>query len=144
MDREIIRMASMSTLEIEKVIKMETLELERRKKRYRSGEFLQKKTYDYIVVIDDGVATGATMEAAIEAIKILYHPREIIAASPVIASDSARKISRKVGRLVVLHESPAFGAVGQYYRNFPQTSDEEVISLLYSRKNLLEGACPSS
>ena len=73
------------------------------------------------------------MEAAIAATKILYHPNEIIVAVPVAASDSADRIRREVSRFITLYETIDFGSVGHYYVDFPQTTDEEVISLLQSQ-----------
>lgn len=73
------------------------------------------------------------MEAAIAAVKILYHPDEIIVAVPVAASDSATRIRPEVFRLIALYEIEHFGAVGRYYEEFPQTTDEEVIFLLQNQ-----------
>jgi len=112
------------------IIEEEKRELERRKEEYRSGSFLGKGPFDRIILVDDGLATGTTMEAALEAARKKYDPKEIIAAVPVAASDSAKRIRQKADRFITLLEDEAFLAVGEYYDAFDQTTDEEVLSIL--------------
>ena len=79
--------------------------------------------------MDDGLATGVTAKAATRAIR-KEEPRRIIFAVPVCASDTARSLSEEVDALVCLEAPPSFGAVGLWFQNFEQTSDEEVLEWL--------------
>ncbi|OGG12457.1 hypothetical protein A2875_01885 [Candidatus Gottesmanbacteria bacterium RIFCSPHIGHO2_01_FULL_46_14] len=82
-----------------------------------------------VIIVDDGVATGATLEAAIKWTR-KKHARKIIAALPVMPTDSMKKIKPEVDELVVLETPRDFSAVGQFYRDFPQVGDGEVVELL--------------
>jgi len=84
------------------------------------------------IIVDDGLATGLTMEAAIHAIR-KRHPRQIIVAVPVAARETANRIRSQVDKLVVLDIPDGFfGAIGAFYRNFDQVSDEEVVAIMNS------------
>jgi putative phosphoribosyl transferase len=84
-----------------------------------------------VIVLDDGIATGSTMIAIIEAIR-KSKPKEIVIAVPVAPPDSVRIISRLVDEFICLESPLNFSAVGQVYENFEQVSDEEVISYLHA------------
>jgi putative phosphoribosyl transferase len=90
---------------------------------------LKRKT---VILTDDGIATGATIEAAIKWIKT-QKPKKLILAIPVAAPDSVAKLTPLVDELICLDQPYFFAAVGQFYQNFPQTSDEEVVQLLEGR-----------
>jgi predicted phosphoribosyltransferase len=81
------------------------------------------------IVIDDGVATGATTRAALQAVRV-RNPRTLVLAVPVAPTDSLTILSREVDDLVCLEDYESFGAIGFYYRDFQQVSDEEVIETL--------------
>lgn len=82
-----------------------------------------------VVIVDDGVATGATLEAAIKWTR-KKHARSVIAAIPVMPADTVSKIKPEVDELIVLETPAEFAAVGQFYKDFPQVEDREVIELL--------------
>jgi predicted phosphoribosyltransferase len=82
-----------------------------------------------LLIVDDGIATGNTILASIEMLR-QQHPKKIIVAVPVIAADSVKKISNETDELVCIYEPKHFGSVGNYYNNFEQVSDEEVIRKL--------------
>jgi putative phosphoribosyl transferase len=82
-----------------------------------------------VVLVDDGVATGATITASITAIR-RQEPAQLILAIPVGPPDTMQRLEREVDRLVVLHVPALFWAVGEFYQVFDQTSDGEVIALL--------------
>ena len=104
-------------------------EIERREKELR-GEKPQPDFKNKVVILtDDGVATGATMLAAIEVLR-QYHPKKIIVAVPVIARDTLGKIEKQADAVIYLKAPLMFFAVGQFYQDFPQTSDQEVEELL--------------
>ena len=132
-DYSIVRMAFMNAKQVDEIILSEKEELLRRKNIYKSGSYLWNQLFDQIILIDDGLATGMTMQAAIEATEKIYHPKQIIVAVPVAASDSVGLIKRNIHRFITLYQSAVFGTVGQYYRNFWQTPDEEVINLIQSQ-----------
>lgn len=115
---------------IEKVIDKELKELERREELYRANRRpinLEGKT---VIIVDDGLATGATMKAAVSAVKIAK-PKKIIVAAPVASRGTCEEIMRKSDDLCICAMTPEpFYGVGMWYRNFDQTTDQEVISLL--------------
>jgi putative phosphoribosyl transferase len=82
-----------------------------------------------VIVIDDGLATGATMIAALHALKA-KQPKELICAVPVAPPETIEKVSAKADRVVCLSAPMNFGAVAQFYVDFPQVSDDEVIAAL--------------
>ncbi|MDO8208249.1 MAG: phosphoribosyltransferase family protein [Gallionella sp.] len=82
-----------------------------------------------VIVVDDGLATGATMIAALHALRA-KHPEKLICAVPVAPPDTLQKVSPYADEVVCLDAPELFYAVGQFYQSFPQVSDEEVISLL--------------
>lgn len=82
-----------------------------------------------VIVVDDGLATGATMVAALHAIRA-GHPQRLICAVPVASRDALAKVTPHADEVVCLATPPAFHAVGQFYRNFRQVDDAEVIDLL--------------
>ena len=108
-------------------------EIERREKELRGGRPQLDYKDKIIILTDDGVATGATMLAGIEVLR-QHHPQKIIVAVPVIAKDTLKKIEAQADAVIYLEAPWMFFAVGQFYQNFPQTTDKEVKQLLASRK----------
>lgn len=82
-----------------------------------------------IILTDDGIATGATIEAAIKYLR-KKGVEKIILAVPVAPEETVEKFKQMVDKLIILATPAYFGAVGEFYRNFPQVTDEEVIQLL--------------
>jgi predicted phosphoribosyltransferase len=82
-----------------------------------------------VIVVDDGIATGSTMMAALRAIRA-QHPRKLIAAVAVASPDAARALRRDCDAMVCLNVPADFGAVGQFFDDFKQVSDEDVIEVL--------------
>ena len=83
------------------------------------------------MIVDDGLATGATTEAAVVSARQQKAMR-IIVAVPVASCDAVERLSRVADEVIALVTDPEFGAVGQYYGSFPQTTDEEVLALIHS------------
>jgi predicted phosphoribosyltransferase len=112
----------------------EKKEAQRRLTTYRAGPPPQVagKT---VIIVDDGVATGYTMRAAVASVKS-RKPAKIIVAVPHGATDSIEKIRREVDEVVVLYVPVIYWAVGAQYEEFPQTSDEEVVELLREAQSL--------
>jgi putative phosphoribosyl transferase len=114
---------------IDAVSAEELIELQRRERAYRSGLPPLEVEGRTVIVVDDGVATGSTMLAAISALRQLNAAR-IVVAAPVIAASSYREIQRKADEVAAVMIPERFYAVGQWYEDFSQTSDEEVRDLL--------------
>lgn len=129
LNQEVIRPLKINAEMIERVAAREQSELERRERMFRGDRPPTPVAGRSAVLVDDGLATGATMRAAAESLRQLQ-PREIIAAVPVGASSSCMMLSRVVDRLVCLEQPEPFYGVGLWYNNFEQTTDEEVRSLL--------------
>jgi putative phosphoribosyl transferase len=114
---------------LEAVTRRETAEVERRLRHFRGDRPEPEVRGRTVILVDDGLATGVTARAAVEALKRL-EPRRLILAAPVCAAQTAELLGPEVDELVCLEEPPDLGAIGFWYRNFDQTSDEEVIELL--------------
>ncbi len=110
-------------------IEKEWKEVKRREDLYRAG----KKPHDVngksVILVDDGIATGSTMLAAINYLK-RHKAKKITLAVPVAGQDSARKLAGEVDEAVILETPQNFQAVGQFYQNFLPVSDGEVVQLL--------------
>ncbi|MFA5126833.1 MAG: phosphoribosyltransferase family protein [Patescibacteria group bacterium] len=118
-----------SDVYLEQSIAAAKQEAARRQKIYRANRpplILKNKT---AILVDDGIATGATMRASLLAVGP-QKPKKIIVAVPVIARDTAQTIKKLVDKLVYLEAPDYFGAVGNFYEEFEQTTDQEVIELL--------------
>lgn len=85
-----------------------------------------------VILTDDGIATGATAEAAIEVIKI-QEPKKLVVAIPVAPPESVKKLKSLVDEVICISTPALFWAVGQFYQEFEQVEDEEVVQLLASR-----------
>lgn len=96
---------------------------------YRKGKKQYKLQDKTVILVDDGAATGATLEAAISWLR-KKHAKKIIVALPVAPKELLPKIAPEADELFILETPENFSAVGQYYENFPQVSDEEVVELL--------------
>jgi putative phosphoribosyl transferase len=114
---------------IESVTAKETAELERREHSYRDGRPPPQLENRTVILVDDGLATGATMRAAITALRQRAAAR-IVVAVPVGAPDTCRELEKEADEIVYITAPEWFQAVGQYYEDFSQTSDEEVRQLL--------------
>jgi putative phosphoribosyl transferase len=123
------RMLGVGGERLERLVEAERAELHRRVERYRGERPLPDVDDRDVVLVDDGLATGVTAEAALRALRD-RGPRRLVLAVPVCAPDTARRL-RAVADAVVCVRSPGdFGAVGYWYDDFSQTSDAEVVDLL--------------
>lgn len=119
---------------IDQVAAREQRELERREKIYRGASAPLNVSDRTVIIIDDGLATGATMRAAVKALQNLG-PARIIAAAPVAARDTCESLKADVDSTCICVMSPEpFKGVGLWYRDFSQTTDEEVCYLLNHAK----------
>ncbi|MBI2315162.1 phosphoribosyltransferase [Candidatus Daviesbacteria bacterium] len=129
LDQTTIGVIGIDEEEIEDTIKLEEEELKRRVRIYREGKPPPNLTGKTAILVDDGMATGITARAAIEAVKKL-NPKKIVLASPVCALDTVESLKKIVDEVICLATPFEFMAVGSWYRDFEQISDEEVVDLL--------------
>lgn len=127
---------------IDEIAARESVELERRERLYRGDRPMPNLEQRDVVLVDDGLATGATMRAAVEAVRA-RQPSRIIVAVPTGSEDAVRSIGRISDRVICLDTPAFFHAVGQSYRRFDQTTDEEVRELLESAARLREPGSPA-
>ena len=121
---------------VEQTAVRERLELERRDRLLRGVEPFPVVRDHTVIIVDDGLATGATMEAAILAVREMK-PACIVAAAPVGAQDTCDRIAEFADRVVCLEIPEPFSAVGLWYDDFAQTSDDEVQRLLREARAVL-------
>jgi putative phosphoribosyl transferase len=128
-NHDVLESLHITNEEIERITQRENAELKRREAIYREGRPMKKIEGKTIIIIDDGLATGATMRAAVTALRH-FGPREIITASPVCSSVAQENLGDAPDRVLCVALPEPFFAIGQWYGNFDQTSDEEVKKLL--------------
>jgi predicted phosphoribosyltransferase len=129
LNRALIRDLGIPHDQVRQVAERERLELERRGRLFRSGRHLLRFQGRTVILVDDGLATGATMEAAVAALR-QHGPARIIVSVPVGARETCNRLRRLADSLVCLEMPEPFDAVGLWYEEFGQTSDDEVIRLL--------------
>jgi len=125
----VVRRAGISDAQIEEVAEQEKEELKKREKAYRGARpdiNLQGKT---VLLVDDGLATGASMRAAISALRE-HNPDKIIVAVPTAPPDTCQEFEPEVDQIICLRTPSPFWGVGGSYQNFSQTTNEEVRNLL--------------
>ena len=128
-DREMVRRLGLSEEQIEDVVSREREELRRREVEFRgdAGELeVEGRT---VLVVDDGVATGATLQAALRVLREADAGRVVVAV-PVAPSESLRELEEDADEVVCLRTPEPFFAISPHYRSFPQTSDEQVRRIL--------------
>ncbi len=129
LNNEIIRALGISQETINEVASEESQELERREKLFRNKRpqpLVRGKT---VIIIDDGIATGSTMRAVIAILKS-HRPAELIVAVPVAPASTLNEISSLVDRVVCLIVPEEFYAIGPWYEDFSQTTEDEVCAIL--------------
>lgn len=128
-NQDLISEAGVTGAELDDVLSVERAELARREQRYRGDRAPVPVTDRVAVIVDDGMATGASLIAAARALASL-HPARIVAAVPVAPIGARDRIGDAVDEFVSLQLPPNFMSVGQFYVDFDQTRDEEVSELL--------------
>jgi putative phosphoribosyl transferase len=133
-DELISRLPGLDESTIDEIAEREMRELTRREQLYR-GDWSYPEFRDLdVVLVDDGMATGATMRAAAEAV-LSREPSKVVVAVPTASKEAVRLVAEKVDRVVCLETPSPFVAVGYFYRNFGQTDDDEVRELLAASRN---------
>lgn len=129
LDDEEIKLLNVSKEYIEKTVAMEKAEALRRLSLYRADRSPLNLKAKTALLVDDGVATGATMRAAIRSARI-KGAQKIVVAVPVIAADTLRVLKAESDECIFLDAPDYFDAVGSFYETFPQTTDQEVVKIL--------------
>lgn len=126
---EVVRALRLPVAAIAEVAAREQRELERRELAYRDGRPAPALAGRTVLLVDDGLATGASMEAALEAVR-QQAPARVVVAVPVGPEETCRRLRALADAVVCVATPEPFDAVGYWYRAFPQTSDDEVRALL--------------
>jgi putative phosphoribosyl transferase len=130
-NEEVISLAGISEHEFSTVRDQQLAEIERRRKMYVGDRPHPELAAHMVIVVDDGIATGATTRAALEAVR-LRKPSKLVLAVPVAPTDTLKKLAGEADEIVCLEDYEEFGAIGFFYSDFRQVSDDEVIELLAS------------
>jgi putative phosphoribosyl transferase len=129
LNHEVVQMYALSTEVIHNVVVQEQHELERREQLYRGRRPVSEVRGQTIILVDDGIATGATMRAAIAAVR-KRHPARIVLAVPVAAFTTCEVLETLVDELISIITPEELYSVGFWYEYFPQETDKEVRDLL--------------
>jgi putative phosphoribosyl transferase len=127
---DLIEYLRLTAADVARVTAQEERELLRRDREYREGAPPPAITGQTVILVDDGLATGATMGAAVAAIRA-QNPRQIIVAVPVASADAVRALRVSADEVVAVMTPEDFGGVGRWYMDFGQTTDAEVRALLH-------------
>ncbi|MBI5774264.1 MAG: phosphoribosyltransferase [Verrucomicrobia bacterium] len=125
LNEEVVKSLNIPNHAIAAAAAREQRELERRERAYRGNRPAPSVAGRTVIVIDDGIATGSTMLAAVEALR-RQRPARIVIATPVAARDTAAKLGRVADEFIAVLTPVDFSGVGQWYDDFSQTTDEEV------------------
>ena len=129
LSEDVIRWYRIPDHAIETVARQERAELERREREYRAGRPLTDLRDRTVILVDDGLATGSTMRAAVQAVRA-HRPRRVVVAVPVGAPETCEAFADITDETICARTPEPFSAVGLWYRNFSQTTDQEVRDLL--------------
>ena len=132
----IVNPLHISTRAIDRVTQHEQAELKRRERAYRDDRPAPQVAGRTVILVDDGLATGATMRAAATALRA-RGPKRIIIAVPVAAPETCSELALEVDEIVCAATPEPFVGVGLWYQDFSQTSDEEVRELLEKRRDAI-------
>ncbi len=130
MNDEVLSMLYISEADVERVAAREQAELERRERAYRGVRPAPRVRGRVAILVDDGVATGSTIRAAIAALR-RQEPARIVAAIPVAPPDVCEMLRHEADEVICLLTPEPFGAISIWYDSFPQLSDDDVRALLH-------------
>lgn len=128
-NQEVIELSGTTAEEFDAVCAEELAEIERRRKLYLGERTRAPIAGQVVIVVDDGIATGATTRAALQATRN-RKPKELVLAVPVAPPDTIERLRGEVDALICLEMPELFGAIGYFYRDFRQVGDEEVVETL--------------
>ena len=128
-NEEVIQLSGVSETDFNAIRDEQLAEIERRRKLYLGDRPHPEISGRTVIVVDDGIATGATTRAALHAIR-MRKPSKLVLAVPVAPTDTLKKLRGEADDIVCLENYEEFGAIGLFYSDFSQTSDREVIEIL--------------
>jgi putative phosphoribosyl transferase len=128
-NEDVLQYLPNAELILDAVVAKEEPEIERREREYRDGRRMPQLGGKIVILVDDGLATGATMRAAVAALR-QHDAAKIVVAVPVGAPETCREFEKEVDETICAITPEEFYGVGQFYEDFSQTSDEEVRELL--------------
>ena len=128
-NEDVIAMAGVSEADFDAACRRELAEIERRRRRYLGARSPSEAEGRVAIVVDDGVATGATMRAALRSIRA-RRPKTLVLAVPVAPPDTLEALRAEADETICLEVHAAFGAIGYFYADFHQLDDNEVIAIL--------------
>jgi putative phosphoribosyl transferase len=143
LSEDVVRAYGVSAEAIEAIAREEQAELERREREYRQGAPLTNLRGRIVILVDDGLATGSTMKAAVQAVR-QHQPARVIVAVPVGSPDTCREFADVTDETVCARTPEPFRAVGLWYRDFSETTDDELRSLLRQHANRSRTGGPRS
>ncbi|MFC8371093.1 phosphoribosyltransferase [Streptomyces sp. NPDC057238] len=133
LDEEALRRLGIDEADLAPVVERERTELRRREQRYRQGRPPLDLRGRTVIVVDDGLATGSTARAALRALRA-QDPGHLVLAVPVGSTEGVALMRSEADEVVCLHEPAAFMAVGQWYEEFDQLTDDDVLDALHQRQ----------
>lgn len=125
MNEDVVRVLAIAPQTIEQVAAREMKELQRREQVYRGDRPSPDLAGQCVILVDDGLATGATMRAAVGAVRS-RHPERIVVAVPVAPPDTVARLQDEADEVICLETPEPFRAIGLWYADFTQVSDDEV------------------
>ena len=128
-NEDVLQFAGVSEQEFAAVARRELAEIDRRRRAYVGGRSAVEVAGRTVIVVDDGVATGATTRAGLKAVRA-RHPQRLVLAVPVAPTDALARLRADADDVVCLEDYQDFSAIGFFYRDFRQINDEEVIDIL--------------
>ncbi len=128
-NQDVVDLTGVSEETFDTICKEELAEIDRRRERYLGKRARSDVKGQVAIIVDDGIATGATTLAAIRALRN-RGPKELILAVPVAPLETLQRLHGEVDAIVCLDTPRDFGAIGYYYRDFSQVSDDEVVAIL--------------
>jgi predicted phosphoribosyltransferase len=128
-NEEVIQLSGVSEADFNAIRDEQLAEIERRRKLYLGDRPNPKVSGRTVIVVDDGIATGATTRAALHAIR-MRKPSKLVLAVPVAPTDTLKELRNEADDIVCLENYEEFGAIGLFYSDFRQVSDTEVIAIL--------------
>jgi predicted phosphoribosyltransferase len=140
-NQEVLRRVGLTETDLAGAVATERAEARRRLRRYRGDRPPPEVADRLVIVVDDGLATGVTALAALRAVRD-KRPRRLAFAAPVCAPEAAASLAAEVDALVCVRTPQRFGAVGEFYDNFEQLSDEQVEAVLTRAADMPTGRRP--
>ena len=131
LNEQLIKQYELSNEKIERIIEVELDQLNRRRALYMKDRPHPNLKNQHVIIIDDGLATGSTMKVAVQTVQA-QSPRKTTIAVPVAPPDTIHKLTPLVDEIICPHQPTDFSAVGQFYHDFQQTTDDEVMKILAS------------